>query len=488
MSKIKSYLSFVLVSIIGSALTFYLGNFIFADIGNNAYGWNGWNIFVTIPAVMLCFQFIALSMLIVRIYIDQECKNRTILLYLRIIIAFSVIGIIGVFLSAKYSYGTLFSKYPFPYYLIIFLVLNIVIIVGSILIYIKTVKNKEGGWEHKKITAGYVFFSIFLAGFTFYSFYKFGALLLSPLYVQTSTLYMTWPVYVWLAMPMLVLNLITLIDLGIITKIIDILLILLLLLFLNICLSATYFISSYYNTLFVSAISPAFGLDRLATNPYVAMFHAIITCIVLVAYLIKCFAQIFIDKYYDDLLEGSYFILAFIILISVLWFGGMNNIVGVVSDYVSYYSTPTEESSNLYYDYIYSLPCTYQETTEEGKIIRIMNLDEAFGYDEADNREDAQAIIDNDIICKQFDDFFHHNTDEFLEYFWSFSKFDKILINGKFYHCDGYTEVYQNMETYEITNANGKTIYHDGIIGFIVCQSDGYKEGGRFMAILSETK
>lgn len=487
MNKIKPYLSYILVSIVGSVLTFYLGSFIFADIGNNAYGWNGWNVLVTIPAVMLCFQFIALSMFIVRFYRGLEYKNRTILLYLRIIIVFSIIGIIGVFLSAMYSYGTLFTKYPFPYFLILFLVLNIVIIIGSILIYRNTTK-KVYGWERKKITVGYVLYSIFIAGFTFFSYYKFGALLLSPLYIQTSTLYMTWPVYVWLAIPMLILNCIVMTKLRVLADYIDTIIYLLLLLFLNICLSVTYFVTSYYNSLFVSAISPAFGLDRLATNPYVAMFHAVITTIVIVVYLIICFVKLIKNKDIYGIKIGLCFIVFFIALTTAVSLISNHDILDVISGYASYYSSPAKEPSNLYHDYIYNLPCTYQETAEDGKVIYIMNLDERFGCIEAKDGTEAQEIIDGDVIAKCYGDYFHHNTNEFLDYFWAFSSFDKIILNNKEYRCDEYTEGIHNLDTLVLYSKDGKLLYNDGIIQFVTCQGDGYSSEGRFIAILSEIK
>lgn len=300
MNKKPAYILLLILSIIGSIVCFYFGSFIFGDVANYTYGWNGLNFFVSIPSVMFCFQFVACSVLVLRYYRSEKYRKKTLLLYIRILISFSIIGIIFIFLSSIYSYGTLFAKYPFPYYLIIFLIIHILIIAISIYYYKKIKNNMKEDNESKKMTISYVIYSICLPGYIFFAYYKFGALILSFLYVQLSTLYMTWPAYVWLSVPVLLFYFVVLKDFKYYKDYNEQILHISLCLILDICLSLTFFITSAHNSLFISAISPAFGLDRLATNPYVAIFQFVITVSVYLYYLIRCIYKKIIKEPYND--------------------------------------------------------------------------------------------------------------------------------------------------------------------------------------------
>ena len=49
----KPILLFILLTILGSIISYNAGNFLISDVGNNAYGYNGLNILATIPGFML---------------------------------------------------------------------------------------------------------------------------------------------------------------------------------------------------------------------------------------------------------------------------------------------------------------------------------------------------------------------------------------------------------------------------------------------------
>ena len=283
----KAILLFILSTILGSVICYNAGNFIFADVGNNAYGYNGLNILATIPGFMFALESIAISMLIIRYYNSNLYRKRTLLLYMRILISFSIIGVIGAITSAIYSYGTLFSSNPFPFYIIICLVVHLIIIIGLFIAYHNVKKNMVDDPQKRSITLTYVIYSIFLPGFMFFAYNRFGAVLFMFTYVQTSTLYMTWPLYVWLITPIMLIYYILAVEFNIYQNKLIQVIHLLCILILNVSIGISYFISTAKNSLYISAVSPAFGLDRLATTPIVVNFHMYFMIFVLIVCLIR---------------------------------------------------------------------------------------------------------------------------------------------------------------------------------------------------------
>lgn len=300
MTRKKAYLLFILLCLTGSLVCFYFGNFLFADIGNYTYGWNGLNFLSSIPGLMVCFEFVAATVLLIRYYIRTQYRKRTLLLYIRILMGFAIVGIVGVILAAIFAYGTLFSRYPFPFYLVLCLVIHSALFARLYFDYKVIKEDMKDDKAKKRMTIGYVIYSICLPGYIFFAYYKFGALLLSFLYIQLSTLHMTWSTYLWLATPILLLNYVVLKDFKFYDDYKEQLLHLSLYFVLNVCLSLSYYITSYNNSLYISAISPAFGLDRLATNPYVAIFHIVITVAVSAYYLLRCVYKIIKREPYKD--------------------------------------------------------------------------------------------------------------------------------------------------------------------------------------------
>lgn len=283
----KPILLFILLTILGSIISYNAGNFLISDVGNNAYGYNGLNILATIPGFMFVLELIALSILVIRYYNSNLYRKRTLLLYIRILISFSIIGVIGTITSAIYSYGTLLSINPFPFYLIICLVIHLAIIIGLFIVYFKVKKNMKDDPEKRKITFLYVIYSIFLPGFMFFAYNRFGAILFMFTYVQTSTLYMTWPLYVWLITPMMLLYYIMAVEFDIYKKKSTQVIHLICIGVLNASLGISYLISTAKNSLYISAVSPAFGLDRLATTPIIVNFHFYFMFAVLAICLIR---------------------------------------------------------------------------------------------------------------------------------------------------------------------------------------------------------
>lgn len=273
MNKKNTLILLTIIAILGSIAIFYNANFIFADVGNYTYGYNGYYYLATIPGVAFSLQFIPLTMLVIRSYIRPQYRKRTILHYLRIFVFISLIGLVGAILAGIYAYESFVKPYPFPFYVSICIAVHGFIIVYSILKHIIVKKNMKDDSERKKMTIGYIIYSFILPLTIFFAYDRFGALLLGPLYIQTRTLYMTWPVYLWLIAPMLILLYIVFKGFGIFKSIEDQICYLCLYLLFTVVLGVVSMITGTHNTLFISAISPAFGLDRLGTFPYIFILH-----------------------------------------------------------------------------------------------------------------------------------------------------------------------------------------------------------------------
>lgn len=296
MNKKNTLILLIVTGLIGSIVTFYTTNFIMADVGNYTYGYNGYNYLASIPGFVFALEFIAFTMLIIRVYIRPQYKKRTILHYIRILVFFSLIGFVGALLAGVFAYHSFVKPYPFPCYLILSILIHGAIIVCGIYSYSSIKRKVEDDPERKKMTIGYVLYSFILPLVIFFAYNRFGALLLSPLYAQGLTLYMTWPLYLWLSAPMLILLYIVFKAFNVYKNINDQICYLVLYVLFAVVIGVSCIITGKNNPLFVAVISPAFGLDRLGTYPYVFIIHFAQTVIFGLYFLLRDLYIKFIKK------------------------------------------------------------------------------------------------------------------------------------------------------------------------------------------------
>lgn len=283
----KATLLILIVGIVGSIVTFYGTNFLIEDVANYTYGFNGLNFFSTIPTFCLSLIFTDLIILVIRYYIRPNYKKRTLLLHLTIMLAFSIIGLIGSILTSIFVYDSLFTHFPYYAYPIVNLVLYSILIIVFIISKNKVKNNMEEDPEIKEFKISYVLYSAILSLITFFALNRLGALLLSPMYVQTRTLYMTWPLYVWLTCPILLLVYVVLNSFNKFYNLNDKIAYIVVYLIFNTVLAYVIYTTGINNTLFLSAISPAFGLDRIGTFPYDAILQFVETTVFALYFLFR---------------------------------------------------------------------------------------------------------------------------------------------------------------------------------------------------------
>ena len=281
MSKKFVMISLALIAIFGSLLTFYASNLFFSDVAN--FGSGSPTLFVTFPALLLGAMFVTAALFIVRFY--QRPNSRKVLSrnYLFIAIALACFAVIFAVLGGIINYRGNFLSYPFPGYLIIMIVLNVLIIAGAAITLFKVVLKMPDDTEKYKVKPLHVLHTLGLFLLISLAFNRFGAFLLMPVYVQWSSLYMTFVYYLFLLIPMalLVIKVLGILDykpLFIPTVVVAA---------LAVILFAVTAIIGVNDSAFISAVSAAAPLERLGSMPMEILIHFVTYLGVSIYYIIK---------------------------------------------------------------------------------------------------------------------------------------------------------------------------------------------------------
>ena len=281
MSKKFVMISLAVIAIIASPLTFYASNLFFGDVSN--FGSGSPTIFATFPSMLFGAMLIAATLYIVRLYKRPENKKALSKLYLIIAAALAFLGIVFAVLGGVVNYRGNFVKYPFPGYLIIFLVLHVLVLACSCFAFFKFVKPMPEDQEKFKGGVKHVLHTIGLYLLIALAFNRFGAFLLFPVYVQWSSFYMTFVYYLFMLIPMalLVIKVLGILDfkpLFIPTVVVAA---------LAVVLFAVTAIIGVNDSAFISAVSAAAPLERLGSMPMEILIHFCAYVGVSVYYIIK---------------------------------------------------------------------------------------------------------------------------------------------------------------------------------------------------------
>jgi len=267
MTKKKTIYLMLIIGVLGSIVNFYTTNMALSDLSNMFYSARDAFCITTIPGLMVSFEFVALTLYVMRRYLRPQYLKALNKLYSIIIIVLSSIGCIASIISATKYYPGFFAKYPFPAYCFIGLVWHCALILGAIINLKKNSKRPDDKVK-RPFKLRYTIYTVFNVLIIFFAYDRFGALLFAPFYVHLRTLYMTLPFYISLLLPMALLLQSALFMFGAYDKRknLDVWYISIVL-FLNLVMFIAVTIIGTYNTQFISAISPALGLERLATKP-----------------------------------------------------------------------------------------------------------------------------------------------------------------------------------------------------------------------------
>ena len=269
----KKYLiiSLIALTVVGALFTALSSNMLFDDLFNKSVKFADATLFVSIPAVMFTLLFVLGIFYVLRCYQHKDCVKRISKHYL---ILAAVFGAIGAFFSVFGNlkcYGTLFGRHPFPGYSIIFLVLNLAMLGGAIfgLLKVKSLKDDEG---RVQIKVGYVFKTIGWFLFVCLMLNRLGMFLAAPIYIYWRNLYQTFPFYIYLLVPLFLgvleaMYILKLLDrkklfiLGIVG------------IALNVVLFVYIAVMGVNDTAFISSLSQAMPLERMASKPLEILIH-----------------------------------------------------------------------------------------------------------------------------------------------------------------------------------------------------------------------
>ena len=284
MSKKFSLIALAIVAVLGSLVTIYACNLFFTDVPYFGPNIMDTAIFASFSALLFGAYFVMGALYICRAHLRPKTIKRLSSTYLKITIVLSALGFIFALLAGLVNYGTLLSKYPFPGFVIVAMVLHLLVLAASIFAMIKFVKPLPEDEEKFKVTAKHVFFTLGWFLFVALAFNRFGAFLTMPIYVELRNFYQTIFFYLFLLVPMAIL----------VKKAFDVFelkfnrfIYVIVLFAVNLVLFLIVVIIGLNDTTFVSSLSPAMPLERLAAKPVEIIIHFASQFGILLAWLIR---------------------------------------------------------------------------------------------------------------------------------------------------------------------------------------------------------
>jgi len=263
----KELIQIAIVGFLGSMACLFGMNLILSDVANMFYMSLTKDVISSLPMFFIALQFVAFALGLVRYYARPRYKKATMKVYAILLLVFAIAGIATSVLTATMIYPSLLVPYPFTGAQVIFLVWHVVTFVICI-VALKKISAMPNDIEKHKKTIWYVLYSIVLCLFIFYSFNRMGAALLMGTYVQISTLYLTFPLYIMLMLPMAELIVAMAFRFGVkasgakgfLTYSIIVLVV-------GIATGIYMICFGLKNTAYVAAVSPAMPLERLIAIP-----------------------------------------------------------------------------------------------------------------------------------------------------------------------------------------------------------------------------
>ena len=270
MSKKFAIISLAIIAVIGSVWTFYASNMFFGDVSNFGAGFSKTTIFASLSAMVLGAMLIAAPFYIIRLYKrpnNKKCLSKT---YLIIATALALLGVIFTVLAGVVNYHSFVKPYPFPGYVIIMLIIHLCVLGCAVFTFIKYVRPMPEDEEKFKVKPLYALHTFGLFMLIALAFNRFGAFILMPVYVQWSTLYMTFVYFLFLLVPMalLVIKVLKIFEIGK-SYFIPVIAVAA----LNIVLFAVTALIGVNDSAFVSAVSAAAPLERLGSMPMEILIH-----------------------------------------------------------------------------------------------------------------------------------------------------------------------------------------------------------------------
>ena len=285
MSKKFSLIALAIIAVLGSLMAFAASNLFFTDVPYFGPHIMDTAIFLSFTALLFGAYFVIGAMYIVRSYLKPNIRKKMSKTYLKTTMVLAGLGFVFAILAAVINYnGNFLASAPFPGFIIIMMVMHLLVLGGSIFALLKPVKALPEDTEEFKVGAKHVFFTMGWFLFTALAFNRFGAFLTMPIYVELRNFYQTVFFYLFLLVPMAIL----------VKKVFDVFelklnrfIYVIVLFAINLVLFIVVAIIGLNDTTFVSSLSPAMPLERLAAKPVEIIIHFASQFGILLAWLIR---------------------------------------------------------------------------------------------------------------------------------------------------------------------------------------------------------
>ena len=270
--KLITIISLAVLTILGAMFTCLASNMLMDDLFNKSVSFANSTLFVSLPAVSVAVMFLLGVLYLIRTTRHPDCVKRISKTYLIIAMCFNALGVLGAILGGSFVYHTFTGKNPFPGYLIIFLIVNILFLLGDIALFYLVNKKMKEDTNRIKINFLYVLKTIGWVLFIGLLFNRLGLFIFMPVYVYTRNLLVTFPTYLYLLLPLCLGVVIALYNLGIINRKLTFIFALVGI-GLNIFFFAYTVINGLNDTSFISSISQIYPIDRMASLPIEVLIH-----------------------------------------------------------------------------------------------------------------------------------------------------------------------------------------------------------------------
>ena len=271
MSRRLTLAALVALTLLGSLFAILGANMFFSDIGNmSAVGPKGF--ITTFPALMFAALFPTCFLYVLRFYLRPKTFKRMTRLYVIIAMALSFVGLLCSILSGVMVYGSFVKPYPFPGYLIIFMVLHILVLGGGVYALIRLNKLPEDE-ERFKVNAKHVFKTLGWFLFISLAMERFGLFVAAPVYIYWRNFYMTFPFYLFLLVPAFLGTVKVLDVLGYFEKPKLKMILSIAGIACTVVLFVAIAIPGILNTSYVSSVSTAMPMERLGSKPMEILIH-----------------------------------------------------------------------------------------------------------------------------------------------------------------------------------------------------------------------
>ena len=285
MSKKFSLIALAIIAVIGSLVAFAASNLFFTDVPYFGPNIMDTALFASFTVLLFGAYFVMGPMYIVRSYLKPNIRKRMSKTYLKTTMVLAGLGFVFAILAGVINYkGNFLAPYPFPGFIIIMMVAHLLVLGGAIFALVKPVKALPEDTEQFKVGAKHVFFSMGWFLFVALAFNRFGAFLTMPMYVELRNFHLTFLFYLFLLVPMAIL----------VKKVFDVygvkfnkFVYVIALFAVNLALFVAVAIIGMNDTTFVSSLSPAMPLERLAAKPVEIIIHFASQFGILLAWLIR---------------------------------------------------------------------------------------------------------------------------------------------------------------------------------------------------------